>query len=282
MRPYLSSGKINLGLSVGPLREDGFHSLKTLFIRISLFDRLSIGKSDQLNLTCTHPGVPVDGENLLLKAYHAYYRDHSDPPPLRIHLEKKIPIGAGLGGGSSNAAELLKVLYMNELDEINIERLHKIGMNLGSDVPFFLETVPCYAEGRGEILSPIPPLPSLPLILAGTQTHLSTADVYSRFDAIPTSEPGVFPLKEVQQDLHSTGGKNLSSLVRNDLEPIVESHWPEMKVVREKLEESGAHYVSMSGSGFAYYGIYPSVQLRDHALQSLRNNLPFVQPVETI
>jgi len=281
VRSYLSSGKINLGLSVGPLREDGFHPLQTIFIRISLFDRLLIAKSDQLKLTCSQPGVPVDGENLLLKAYHAYYKNQSDPPPLRIHLEKKIPMGAGLGGGSSNAAELLKVLSVDQLDEITIEHLREIALSLGSDVPFFLESEPCYAEGRGEVLSPIPPLPSLPLLLAGTQTHLSTAEVYSRFDTIPASEHKDFPLQEIQQDLHSTGGKNLSELVRNDLQPIVESNWPEMLVVREKLENSGAHYVSMSGSGFAYYGIYPSVRLRDHALQSLRNTLPFVQPVET-
>jgi len=283
VKRILSPAKINVGLRVSPKRSDGFHSLQTIFFKISLYDEILIEEADQLSLSCSDPTLPTNENNLILKAYQRYYSDHSHPPVFKIQLEKKIPFGAGVGGGSSNAAEMLKYFHQKEQPGKPIgEKLMQTALELGSDVPFFLYSSPCYAEGRGEILKPLEPVPSLPILLAGTGTSISTPEVFHLFDATNPIPLRSFPLSEVHGQLSARREAELQNLVINDLQPVVESEWPEMCRVRELLQASGAHFVSMSGSGFLYYGIYPSVQIRDRALQSIGNQLPFVKPAWTI
>ena len=273
-----SPAKINLGLRVGPLSGDGFHPLQSLFVRVSLHDEIRVETTDRFALTCNDPSIPTDGRNLLTRAYHAYFKNLSNPPTFKIHLEKNIPWGGGVGGGSSNAAEFLKFLHRQKLcGSPSFEELLLIAKNLGSDIPFFMHSTPCYAEGRGEILTTVDPIPALPIILAGTGTPLATTKVFKIYDSTSPSELTPFPMDQAYQILTQRNGLGLEKIIQNDLQTVVEKEWPEMKRVRSLLENSGANYTSMSGSGFIYYSIYPSVQIRDYALQTLRNELPFIK-----
>ena len=275
--------KINLGLHVGPLDPDGFHPIQTIFLRTSLYDHLYIKPASTFSLSCSDPSIPNDARNLIAKAYKAYFAKVPSPPAYEIHLHKSIPWGAGFGGGSSNAAEFLKFLHQQNIPATpGFSELLVIAKELGSDIPFFMHSGSYFAEGRGELLSPLGSVPTLPIILAGTATPLATAKIFRIYDSTSPVELTLFPVSQVYKMITENNGWGLKNFIRNDLQAVVEKEWPEMLKVRTLLENSGADFVSMSGSGFVYFGIYSSVQIRDLALQTLKNELPFVEGVDTL
>ena len=247
--------KINIGLSITGKRPDGFHNIETVFYPIALCDSLSIesaesGASCQLDFSCDGVEMPDNKtrDNLCCKAYHLLNADYRLPPAI-IRLHKKIPVGAGLGGGSSDAAYTL--LALNDLFQLNIskEKLSQYASRLGSDCAFFLQSSPAFGTGKGDILEPIAlSLAGYHILLVKPPVFVSTADAYSSV----TPRKAQHRLPEILQAPIS----EWRHMVFNDFEISVFKKFPEIGRIKEKLYGEGAVYASMSGSGSSVYGIF--------------------------
>jgi 4-diphosphocytidyl-2-C-methyl-D-erythritol kinase len=199
--------KLNLSLRVVRRREDGFHEIDTLMVRLpGLCDRLTLTAADSDAFTCDDPGVPADGSNLVLKALAAYRATSGSTRPLAIHLEKRVPHGAGLGGGSSDAAATLRAVDQLHGDALGTERLMEIAATIGSDIPFFLGTPAARATGRGEKIEAAAGPGVLPVLLLKPNFGVATPDAYKRW-AESRELPGIsyaaqaFPWGELVNDL---------------------------------------------------------------------------------
>lgn len=246
-----SPAKINFGLNIVSKREDGFHNIETIFYPIELHDILTFEKATKFSFTCNHKEIQNDNNNLVIKAVRLIEQFIDKEITVSIALEKNIPLGAGLGGGSSNAAHTL--LSINELFELQIknETLNKFALQLGSDVPFFLNPVPSFASSRGEILSPIDIELTKPILLVNPGIHISTKWAY---DNIIPKTP-VFTLKSLSQE----SVDNIASLkgkVVNDFEEIAFSAHPQLVEIKKIMEEFLAEFVLMSGSGSTMFGVF--------------------------
>lgn len=241
--------KINLGLHILYKREDNYHEVETVMYPIPLQDILEIVPSDELIFTSTGLEIPGNPENnLCSKAYELLKKLH-DIPPVHIHLHKIIPMGGGLGGGSSNGAFTLILLNnLFELD-LSLQELKIEAAKLGSDCAFFIENTPQLCTGRGEITAPIEfSLADFFIKIINLGIHVSTAEAYS--GVIPKAPQR--PILEVlSQDITEWKG-----LLINDFEPGIFNNHPELAVAKNKLLEEGALYASMTGSGSTLYGIY--------------------------
>lgn len=199
--------KLNLSLRVLRKREDGFHELDTLMVRLpGLCDQLSFTPAEEDVFSCNDPGVPADGSNLVLKALAAYRAASGFTQPLAIHLEKRVPHGAGLGGGSSDAAATLRAVDRLNGDALGTERLMEIAATIGSDIPFFLGPPAARATGRGEKIEAVVEPPELPVLLLKPNFGVATPDAYKRWSVsqeLPgiSYAPQVFPWGELVNDL---------------------------------------------------------------------------------
>lgn len=248
--------KVNLGLHVLQKRPDGYHDIETVFLRLPWFDSIMVQPADDLILTCSDPGLPVDEENLCVQAARQLMQAAGVKLGAAIHLEKRIPYGAGLGGGSSDAASTLMALNTFWNTGLSIESLMEIGAGLGSDVPFFLSTSAAFGEGRGEVLTPLLGISGMPyrfpfaMLVVVPSVHVSTADAYRH----------VSPKSQGRADLRAIVSSNTLSLWReklvNDFEPSVFQHFPEVKSLKEQMIKLGASYATMSGSGSAVLGVF--------------------------
>lgn len=244
--------KINLGLNVLRKRPDGFHDIETVFYPIPLKDALEIVPSAGTVNSFNAYGLDIPGdpaENLCLKAVELI-RDEFQTPPVDIFLYKAIPTGAGLGGGSSDAAATLNIL--NNLFALHLSdfELKKFAAKLGSDCSFFVRLVPAFASGRGEVLCEIQlNLNAYSLVLVLPGIHVPTAAAYR---AITPKVPE-WRLDKLA-DLPLQDWKNL---VVNDFEESVFKQFPVLAEIRQKLYDAGAIYASMSGSGSSVYGLFP-------------------------
>jgi 4-diphosphocytidyl-2-C-methyl-D-erythritol kinase len=235
-----SYAKINWSLRVTGKRPDGFHDLETVFQTISLCDELTFRESDAFSLTCDDDSIPTDHNNLVLRAAKAVNAD-----PVAIDLRKRIPAGGGLGGGSSNAAATLRLLGGDRDD------LPEIALSLGSDVPFFLTGGTAYATGRGEVLTPLPPMSEIPLLLLLPDERVSTRDAYARIERY--SEPlGIAAYREFAS-------------FTNDFEEPVFAMYPRLRELKARLYDAGAKWAQMSGSGSTLVGAFESAAARSEA-----------------
>jgi 4-diphosphocytidyl-2-C-methyl-D-erythritol kinase len=233
--------KINWSLRITGKRADGYHDLETVFQTISLHDTLIFRDSGQLTLTCDDPSIPVDDTNLVLRAARALGKTAA------IELRKRIPAGGGLGGGSSDAAATLRVLGEGRDD------LARIALELGSDVPFFLVGGTAYATGRGELLTPMPPIDA-PLLLVLPEERMLTKDAFARITRY--SEPqGI--------DAHRNAG--VSPAFQNDFEEPVFAMFPRLREYKQRLYDAGATWAGMSGSGSTIVGRFADAAARDGA-----------------
>jgi 4-diphosphocytidyl-2-C-methyl-D-erythritol kinase len=241
--------KINLGLNVVAKRPDGFHNLETCFYPVPRTDILEIIPAAEFSFSLSGINMPGDQEdNLCISAYRLLKKDF-DIGGVKIHLHKIIPIGAGLGGGSSDAAFTL--LLLNKIFELKVsgDQLKNYASQLGSDCSFFLEEVPLIGRGRGEILSPASvSLKGLHLVLVKPSIHVPTADAYAEIVPLPAE----FPLEE---SLHRPIAQ-WRGVLKNDFEKSIFEKYPLIGQLKEKMYSLGAAYAAMSGSGSSVFGIF--------------------------
>ncbi|MFW5822137.1 MAG: 4-(cytidine 5'-diphospho)-2-C-methyl-D-erythritol kinase [Tangfeifania sp.] len=243
------NAKINIGLHVVSKRTDGYHNLETVFYPVQLTDALEMAESKKEKFTAS--GILVDSQpedNLVMKALHLLKKDF-ELPPIQFHLHKIIPFGAGLGGGSSDAAFTLKMLNDYFSLRLNINELKHYAAQLGADCAFFIENKPAFATGTGEQLRQIElDLSGYKTVILKPSFSVSTPEAYKNI--IPKTPD--FNLAELPR-LPIEKWKNT---VVNDFEKTVFPKYPEIKMLKEKLYELGAVYASMSGSGSAVFGIF--------------------------
>jgi 4-diphosphocytidyl-2-C-methyl-D-erythritol kinase len=250
-----SPAKINLGLNVVGRRTDGYHDLETIFITLLLSDKLTFSKSDELRLNTNSKQLNELNDNLILKAIKLLERQSKRKILAEIFVEKNIPIGGGLGGGSSNAAITLKAI--NKLFQLGFSftELSEFALELGSDVPFFLNPVPCFAESRGEILFPLELELSYPILIVNPWIKIDTGWAFSK---IKPSKP-VTNLRKIiiEKKIDITEYRNYIS---NDFEEIVFKEYPTIKEIKNELYNQGAKFALMSGTGSTVYGIFTNLQ----------------------
>jgi 4-diphosphocytidyl-2-C-methyl-D-erythritol kinase len=243
--------KINLGLNIIEKRSDGFHNIESAFFPVKMMDALEIVNSNNLKTSFASSGIdiPSDGKsNLCLRAYN-FIKNDFDIPNVKIHLHKNIPIGAGLGGGSSDAAFTLRLL--NDLFSLKIstEKLMEYAADLGSDCAFFIQDKPMLASARGEVLNSIKiDLKGYYILLIIPPIHISTAFAYSNV------EPGK-PDKQIAE-ITKKPIEEWRFELKNDFETSVFNEYPSIKIIKQSLYDNGAVYASMSGSGSVVYGIF--------------------------
>jgi 4-diphosphocytidyl-2-C-methyl-D-erythritol kinase len=250
--------KINLGLSILAKRADGYHELETVFYPIAVSDALEILPAANLTMTQTGIAVPGDpAQNLCLKAYHLLKKDFPTLPAVQMHLHKNIPMGAGLGGGSSDGTAALIILNQQFSLGLNDQQLIDYASQLGSDCPFFVHNKACHATGRGEVLTPIHlDLSNYQFLLVHPGVHIATAWAFQQLNPHTKSE-------SIQSIIEKpiTDWKN--SLI-NDFEAPVFKAEPTLSAIKDQLYQLGAMYASMSGSGSSLFGIFP----KDHFNQA--------------
>jgi 4-diphosphocytidyl-2-C-methyl-D-erythritol kinase len=251
------NAKINLGLNVIGKRPDGFHNIETLMYPIGLSDALEIIPSGNNEAELTVTGIPVEGDvhsNLCMRAYSMLKEEHQIPG-VTMHLHKVIPTGAGLGGGSSDGACTIRIL--NELFELQLTTAQMIGYarRLGSDCAFFIENKPVFATGRGDQFEPVDvDLQGYTLVVMKPPVEISTAKAYAR---IKPAQP-LLSVKEIIGYPVDTWAEFL----KNDFEPPVIKENEIIGMFKTVLYDTGAFYVSMSGSGSAVYGLFYIAQPR--------------------
>jgi 4-diphosphocytidyl-2-C-methyl-D-erythritol kinase len=246
---FFPNCKINLGLDVLSKREDGFHNLKTAFIPIPWTDALEILPANKLSFESSGLSIPGKIEdNLCLKAFHIIQNEF-DIGPVQIYLQKHLPMGGGLGGGSSNGAFTL--LGLNQLFDLQLTeaQLVQYALQLGSDCPFFIKNSPCLAEGRGEIFSPLEiDFTGVYIKLVNLSIHVSTKDAFAGL--IPTNTTSNY------RELNVSNREKWNQLLKNDFEITVFNQNPILKVTKQQVLEEGAFYASMTGTGSTIFGLF--------------------------
>jgi 4-diphosphocytidyl-2-C-methyl-D-erythritol kinase len=266
-----SFAKINLDLRVLNKRPDGYHELRTVFQTISLADTIDIeylpGHSRvdiKSNLNISH--------NLIARAADSVMKAIGRTGRLGFVLQKRIPLGGGLGGGSSNAAAVLLAVPFLLRKTLPIEKLMELAVGLGSDVPFFLLGGTALGLGRGTELYPLPDIPAQPAVLIAPGIHMSTAEAYAKLHRETTKVPPAPTFDSFQsvawQIANAAPSEDWGSV--NDFESVVFRLHPQLKSIKGKLLRLGARPALMSGSGSSLFGIFPSRQLRDRAVESFR------------
>ncbi|MFA6000948.1 MAG: 4-(cytidine 5'-diphospho)-2-C-methyl-D-erythritol kinase [Thermoleophilia bacterium] len=271
--------KINLWLHVGPLEADGFHPVCSLMDRVTIADTLQARRAPDEGMRLSVYGMDNDApqENLVMRAARALEQAAGKRMDVDIDLTKKIPVAAGLGGGSSDAAAILKLLvFLFELD-IHETKLMEIAGVLGSDVPFFMTSGPQLAEGKGDILMPVRFGFDYAVVIVNPGIRLSTADVYQLYDETAGASRETFA-NHVEW-AHEEIGRldSLDALVNqmhNDLESPARSLCPEIDGIEQGLRASGAAAVLVSGSGPSVFGVYEDSETASRACEKLGKTYP--------
>jgi 4-diphosphocytidyl-2-C-methyl-D-erythritol kinase len=279
--------KLNLSLRVLAREQSGFHQIETLFCALELADELTVelgGSAIELEV-----GAPADAPgtvgdpgpletNHAMRAAHAFFRALGKPGAARIRLVKRIPVGAGLGGGSSDAAAVLLALNRLHGEPFNADRLVALGGSLGSDVPFFLTgAVLALAWGRGDRLLPLPPLPSASVVLAVPPERIATADAYARL----ASRRGAHAMTGPEIVTLPRSWTEVAGVAANDFEASAFEDFPRLGDLRSLLEGCGASVARMTGSGSVVFGVFDELAAAADAIAALQRGHPDVQPVLT-
>ena len=248
------NAKINLGLNIVEKRPDGFHNLETIFYPINLQDALEVTRreNNDKEYTLHISGSPLEGEpedNLVVKAYKLLKKDYPGLLPVDIHMYKHIPAGAGLGGGSSDAACMIKLLNDKFSLGLSTERMEEYAVKLGADCAFFIRNKPVFATGIGNLFEPVElSLKGYHIILIKPDIFVSTRDAFAEIKPV---RPAV-SLKEIVKQPMETWKHSM----KNDFEDSVFKKFPEIAAIKYELYDLGAVYAAMSGSGSSVYGIF--------------------------
>jgi len=254
--------KINIGLKVIRKRDDGFHDIETIFYPLPIYDALEIIKGpvtipgsksvSPSGIEFSVSGLPIKddpGRNLCIRAFELIRKDFPAIPPLRIHLHKAIPIGGGLGGGSTDG--VFTLMLLNEKLKLNISRdkLLDYALQLGSDCPFFIVNQPCVGTGRGEVLQPLSiDLSTYSFVLVNPDIPIDTGWAFSNVSVNRSAKP--------LQQIITQPVESWKTDLKNDFEEIVVNHYRGLNEIKKTLYDHGALYASMTGSGSCFYGIF--------------------------
>ncbi len=247
-----ANAKINIGLQVLNKRSDNFHNINSIFVPISLSDVITISENNQFELRSNVKFNITDDENLVIKAAKKFNESLGISKAYRIKLQKEIPMQAGLGGGSADAAVVLKMLNEMNGNPFSNEYLAKLALELGSDVPFFIYNKPVIARGRGEILQFINFRRDIHILVVFPNINISTKEAYEALHR--TKEP----LQEI--DFYSAFHTGQYHLIRNDFEQYAIEKHKEIRQIKDILYENGSFFALMSGSGSAVYGMFNSLE----------------------
>lgn len=273
--------KINLGLRVLRKRPDGYHDLSTVFLPVPLCDQLEINplmESQPTEVQFSQSGILIDcpaEDNICVKAYHILKKDYPQMAPVSMHLTKNIPFGAGLGGGSSDAAFALRML--NDIFALGLssEQLRGYAAKLGADCAFFIDNVPATATGIGDILTPLGfnPIENYRLVMAKPDDAVSTREAYGGIHIDPHASDGPSLEELLQQPI-----TYWKSTVVNDFESTVFPLHPRIAELKKLFYEQGALYSCMSGSGATVFALFPKEEpLPPSLLEKLGDTLLFAQ-----
>jgi 4-diphosphocytidyl-2-C-methyl-D-erythritol kinase len=264
----LAPAKLNLCLYVGPKREDGLHEIRSLFEPLELADELQLSEADADEVIVEG----IEGPDLTAKALTALRENGWSGPPLRIEVTKRVPVAAGLGGGSADAAAVLR------LARGEVKGLRSIAAKIGADVPSQLQPRACLVAGAGEVIEPAPPPAEHGVVLIPQPQGLATADVYAEADRLgtPRGEAELEAIRRRLRDAVDEAGSPLDyreNLV-NDLQPASISLCPEIEEALNGLEDAGAAHAMVTGSGPTAFGLYPTVDAALAAAEALRTEFP--------
>jgi 4-diphosphocytidyl-2-C-methyl-D-erythritol kinase len=274
--------KINVGLHVLRKRQDGFHDIETIFHRINLFDEIIFEPSPTISLSSNQHNLPTDDTNLCIRAAGLLQRAFKKHNGVHITLKKNIPIGAGLGGGSSDAAAVLTALpvWWNESPEAIDHRT--LALELGSDVPYFLQRGTAYATGRGEILQYFKLDLPYWIVVVYPNLHISTSWAYQNVEIKNALTSNVKPQTSNLKDTlleHLSNPRMLMNLLHNDFEPLVLRTYPDVAKIKKALYDSGAVFAQLSGSGSSVYGFFNSEKYAKDIAETLRQQCQvFITP----
>jgi 4-diphosphocytidyl-2-C-methyl-D-erythritol kinase len=269
-----SYAKVNLTLDVRQRLPDGYHLIQSVMQQVSLADEVVVKLSNEegIHIDCTDPAIPRDQTNLAWRAAEKFYARLGEKPRVHITLRKGIPIQAGLGGGSSNAATTLRALNILHGRPLSMKDLLPIAISIGSDVPFFLIGGTALVEGPGDAVSPLPVPASYPLVIAVPLVGVSTTWAYQRIDEeravnreeelpAPRTPPMVNALR---------AGQNWLPLLHNDFEAVVVPEHPEIERAKLQMVSSGSLTALLCGSGSGVMGVYADEVTAHRALTRLR------------
>ena len=263
----LSPAKVNVFLKITGQRVDGYHELLTVFVPVTLYDKLILSKSEKgLEVYCSGRELPKDANNLVNRAAISFFEKTGIKKGVKITLIKNIPISSGLGGGSSDAATTLKGLNHLWQNVLSKEDLEKLALSLGADVPFFLLQKPAIAKGIGEILQPIENFPSMWYVIVSPNLMISTAWAYKRTKLELTNSIDQNIISSFQKNIF-----NIPDLLFNDLEKVTLVKHPFLSSIKESLLQLGALGALMTGSGPSIFGLFDSAKKAQEAGKMLES-----------
>lgn len=269
--------KINLSLDSLYQRPDGYHEIDTIMVRINLFDELIINKndSDKFSYSSNDNSIGDIEDNLIYKVWHML-KGRTDNPGLDVKLIKNIPIAAGLAGGSTDAAEMIKGL--NELWNLSLtrEEMMDIGARLGADIPFFFTDNPARARGIGEIISPFENNLDMKILLINDGTQISSAEVYKNLKDYGHIDNDLI-VKKLEDGDHSA-----IFYFENVMEDVVTDLYPHLLDIKGDFLDNGAEVTLISGSGASIFGIFEDEETYNLAYENLKDKYDFVKKVELI
>ena len=271
--------KINLTLDIVGTLENGFHALRSVMAPISLCDEIELEITDNFEFYCNMPELATD-DNLCVRASKMFFEATGIKQAVTIRLTKNVPFPAGLGGGSSDAACVLKGLNALFGDPLCENELFAIAEKLGSDVPLCLLSKPALCEGRGEVLTPVSSLPELNIVIAIGRDRLSTPTVFKEYDKM--NLPVENSTERFLKALESGDTDKALSETGNAFEPVTDILSPETKLLRDGLLSNGAVASHLSGSGPSVYGVFKNSKSAENAAKALRDMGYFAVSCKTV
>jgi len=261
---HWAPAKLNIRLKITGLRPDGYHNLVSIMAPVGLYDRLELQITPlcRIKISCHGFSAPADEQNLAYRAATAFFVHTGINQGLSIKLTKNIPVAAGLGGGSSDAACVLKALNQALSCPLTAKELAKLALDLGADVPFFLKERPCIARGIGEILEPIEKWPEFWYLIITPHIRVSTSWVYRKLNLSPSDRSKEIKLTNDEYQYNIINLKEdpfvISRVLDNDLEKVTAVRFPVIESIKKSLIKAGAEGVLMSGSGPSVFGVFAS------------------------
>lgn len=265
---FSSFAKLNLRLKVLSKRPDGYHELESLMVPLELSDSMTLTVADgqEIKVSCDHPQVPIGKENIVYRAIERFLKDINQIRSVMVKIDKRIPIAAGMGGGSSNAAAALRALNDFFQRPLTEDRLNQIALSLGADVPFFLKNRPAIATGVGEKLEPLLNFPRLNLIVINPGVPLSTQWVYQNWKGSHDQFQRLKSQFRTPQEVFE--------ILENDLETVAVQRVPQILDMKKLLMSHGASVAQMTGSGPTVFGIFLDLSELEKVFEKIRNQVP--------